>query len=336
MKTTIAIIGDGAMATVCSRILAENGCQVRLWSAFAENVAAMRATGENAKFLPGVRLPEGLTLTTDPAEAIAGADLAVSAVPCQYIRGVWARFRPLCDKRLRICSVAKGIENKTLWRPTQILSETLTGQAESDWPIAVLSGPSIAHEVACGQPATVVAASLDIQLAADVQRLFSTPYFRVYTNNDVIGVELAGATKNVIAIAAGILDGLAAGDNAKAALVTRGLVEITRLGVALGGKKETFTGLAGLGDLVTTCVSPHGRNRSLGQAIGQGKTLAQAQSATASVVEGVATTLSVVELAQKAGIEMPITEAVHAVLFQGQPPRRAIAKLMSRPPKPEA
>jgi glycerol-3-phosphate dehydrogenase (NAD(P)+) len=199
-----------------------------------------------------------------------------------------------------------------------------------------LSGPCIAHEVARGLPATAVAACPDIALARQVQKAFTAPYFRVYTNADVIGVELAGATKNVIAIAAGVLDGLKAGDNAKAALLTRGLVEITRLGLALGGRAETFSGLAGLGDLVTTCVSPHGRNRSLGQAIGQGQNLQQAQAAIQGVVEGVATTKSVLELARSQGVEMPIAKAVGDVLFANLSPRKAILELMSRPPKSES
>jgi glycerol-3-phosphate dehydrogenase (NAD(P)+) len=235
---------------------------------------------------------------------------------------------------LPICSVAKGIENHTLLTPTRVLRDVLDA-GETRRPIAALSGPSIAPEVARKLPATVTVASDDAAFARRVQRMFNRPYFRVYTNPDLIGVEIAGATKNVIAIAAGILDGLGTGDNAKAALLTRGLSEITRLGVALGARAETFAGLAGFGDLVTTCISPIGRNRSFGEAVGRGKTVADALGATESVVEGVATTASVVELAAKVGVDMPITRAVHAVLLGHRNPAQAIAELMARPLKQE-
>jgi len=335
MGELIAIIGDGAMATVCAKLLTANGHPVRLWSAFALQAEQLAAERENRRFLPGVAIPEAVQITADDAEAFAGAAWAVSAVPTQFIRGVWARLKGRYPAGLPICSVAKGIENDTLLRPTQVLAEVLTGSADSAGPLAAISGPCIAPEVAAGQPTTVVAASTQPQLARRVQQLFTAPSLRVYTNADLLGVEIAAATKNVIAIAAGILDGLAAGDNAKAALLTRGLAEITRLGVAMGGRRETFAGLAGLGDLVTTCVSPHGRNRSLGEAIGKGKTLAEALAATASVVEGVATTTSVLALASRHGVEMPITRAVGEVLFAGKAPREAIADLMTRTPKAE-
>jgi len=335
MSATIAIIGDGAMGTLCAKILSGKGCQVRLWSAFPAQAAELAALRENRRFLPGVPIPEALEVTTDAERAFADAELAVSAVPTQFVRGVWAGLAGQVPRDLPVCSVTKGIENGTLLRPTQVLADVLTGSPSGDWPMAALSGPSIAHEVARELPATVVAASEDEALARRVQQLFTTRYFRVYTNTDVLGVEAAGASKNVVAIAAGILDGIRAGDNAKAALLTRGLVEITRLGQALGGRRETFAGLAGLGDLVTTCVSPHGRNRLLGEAIGRGKTLRQAQAATVSVVEGVATTVSVLALAVRHGVEMPITQAVHAVLFEGRSPQDAIDRLMSRRPKGE-
>ncbi len=335
MGEVIAIIGDGAMATLCAKLLAEKGRAVRLWSAFPEQAAELSAHRENRRFLPGVPLPEAVEITSDEADALSGAELAVSAVPTQFTRAVWQRLKDRCPAGLGICSVAKGIENATLLRPTQVLAEVLTGSPAGPWPLAALSGPSIAREVAAGLPATVAAASHDRELAGRIQQLFTTPYFRVYTNSDLLGVEVAAATKNVVAIAAGILDGLAAGDNAKAALLTRGLVEITRLGTSMGGRRETFAGLAGLGDLVTTCVSPHGRNRTLGEAIGRGKTLAEAQAATESVVEGVATTRSVLALADRHGVEMPITLAVAEVLFEGKDPRRAITDLMTRTPKAE-
>jgi glycerol-3-phosphate dehydrogenase (NAD(P)+) len=334
MGERISVIGDGAMGTICAVMLAENGCDVCLWSAFAEAAERIARDRENRRFLPGRPLPGGVRVTGDDAEALAGAALAVSAVPTQFARGVWQRLAPHCPAELPICSVTKGIENGTLLRPTQILRDVLDDGAEGR-AVAALSGPSIAPEVARELPATVVVAATDPALAERVQQAVSRPYFRVYTNADLVGVEIAGATKNVIAIAAGILDGLGAGDNAKAALVSRGLREITRLGLACGAAAETFAGLAGVGDLVTTCISPVGRNRSFGEAVGRGRSVAAALAATDAVVEGVATTASVVELARRRNVEMPITEAAHAVLFESCPPREAIAQLMARPLKAE-
>ena len=334
MDASIAIIGDGAMGTVCAIMLAENGHGARLWSAFPEDAEKIAADRENKRFLPGRHLPDAIVVTGDDAEAMGGVELTISAVPTQYMRGVWTRLKPHCPHDMPICSVAKGIERGTLLRPTQILSDVLDGDSESRRRVAALSGPSIAPEVAAGLPATVTVASADADLAERVQTLLNRPYFRVYTNTDLIGVEIAGATKNVIAIAAGILDGLAAGDNAKAALLTRGLVEITRLGEALGAQASTFAGLAGVGDLVTTCISPVGRNRTFGEAIGRGKTVQEALGAVNSVVEGAATTAAVVELARKCNVEMPITEAINTVLG-GRDPAEAINELMTRPLKPE-
>lgn len=326
------MIGDGAWATVCGIMLAENGLAVRLWSPFAQAAEAMRQAGENAKYLPGHKLPAGLEVTGRDEEALADVRVVVSAIPTQFIRPVWQRLGGYFKAGLPVCSVAKGIENKTLMRPTQIIQDVLGAKVGA---VATLSGPSIAPEVANQLPATVTIASEDREFAQRMQEAISRPYFRAYTNNDVVGVEVAGATKNVIAIAAGILDGLKAGDNAKAALLTRGLVEITRLGIALGAKQETFSGLAGMGDLVTTCISPMGRNRSFGEAIGQGKTVEQALAEAHGVVEGLATTASVVELTAKVGVEMPLTQSIHAVLFEGQRPRQAIRELMKRPLKSE-
>lgn len=335
MVKVITVVGDGAMGTVCAKMLAEKGRSVRLWSAFEENAAILRSTRLNERFLPGVALPAEVEITTDPQAAFVETEMAISAVPTQFTREVWGQLKHHCPLELPICSAAKGIENDTLLRPTQILTDVLTGSPEGARPMVALSGPNIAAELARQLPATAVAASADRALAGDVQALFTTTYFRVYTNTDIIGVEIAAATKNIIAIAAGILDGLRAGDNAKAALLTRGLAEITRLGIALGGRRETFAGLAGLGDLVTTCISPHGRNRTFGEAVGKGKTPQDALAATESVVEGVATTKSVLELARKHGVEMPITQAVYTVLFEGRQPQQAIGNLMSRPLKAE-
>ncbi len=322
------------MGTVCAIILAENGCDVRLWSAFADAAEELRRTRENRRFLPGHKLPENVEVTGDDAAAFGGADIIISAVPTQFIRDVWQRLRPHYTTAAPICSVAKGIENRTLLRPTQVIGDVLSENPPAD--LAALSGPSIAPEVADRLPATVTVAGVSEEFAEQIQRLMSCAHFRVYTNPDITGVEIAGATKNVIAIAAGILDGLEAGCNAKAALLTRGLAEIRRLGVAMGARSETFYGLAGAGDLVTTCISPVGRNRSFGEAVGRGTPPADALAATDSVVEGVATTRSVMALAEEHKVEMPITAAVHDVLFAGKPPAGAIEDLMSRPLKAEA
>jgi glycerol-3-phosphate dehydrogenase (NAD(P)+) len=341
MPESVTILGDGAMATVCSILLTQGGHRVTLWGAFEESIERLLQNRENRRLLPGARIPAGVRLTANDADCFQDCTLALSAVPTQYMRGVWERVGRYLPKGIPIVSVAKGIENQTLLRPTQIIADVLGGKKSvqagptCDWPLAVLSGPNIAAELAKYLPATSVAASDDPAIAQRVQAIFSTEWFRVYTNTDVLGVELAGATKNVIALAAGILDGLAAGSNAKAALVTRGLVEITRLGVAMGALEVTFQGLAGLGDLITTCISPQGRNRSVGEQIGKGRKLEEILGDMSSVAEGVATTRSVRELARRYHVEMPITEAVHAVLFEGKDVLSALSELMSRDPKPE-
>ncbi len=326
----VAIIGDGQMATVCGVMLADRGTHVRLWGAFRDNIEAMKATRENKRYLPGLRIPDRVSFTTDPDAVFQGAEMALSAVPCQFLRGVWQTLEPHFPKGLPVVSVSKGIENETLLRPTQIITDVV-----GPTPIATLSGPSIAAELANCLPATVVAASEDESLARRVQAAFSCQWFRVYTNTDILGVELAGATKNIIALAAGIVDGLKAGDNAKAALLTRGLVEIQRLGLAMGARAETFAGLAGLGDLVTTCTSPVGRNRTAGEQIGQGSSAAEVIAATPSVIEGIPTTQSVHQLAERHRVEMPITEAVYKVLCEGAEVIATISELMSRSLKGE-
>lgn len=330
MIEQVAVIGDGQMATVCSVMLADRGVSVRMWGQSNENIVALKVTRENKRHLPGLRIPERVSFSTDPAAVFAGAELVVSAVPCQYLRGVWTRIGHACPRGVPVASVSKGIENDTLLRPTQIIQDVVTNA-----PVVALSGPSIAHELAHCLPATVVAASEDIELAKLVQQTFSCQWFRVYTNTDLLGVELAGATKNVIAIAAGIVDGLNAGDNAKAALLTRGLVEITRLGVAMGARPETFAGLAGMGDLVTTCISPVGRNRSAGELIGKGKSVHEVIASTPSVIEGIPTTKSVYQLARRYNVQMPITEAIHGVLFEGREVIATLGELMSRSLKGE-
>ncbi len=326
----ITIVGDGAMSAVCASLLCEKGFAVKMWGYDAVQLAQIAAAHENIKFLPGYKLPQSLQYEPDDSAIFKNADVVISAVPCQFMRGVWQRLKKYFNSDIPIVSVTKGIENHTLLRPSEILQDVL-----GDVKICVLSGPTIADELMRRLPATATAASENEKLACLVQEIFTTPWFRVYTNADVRGVELAGAMKNVIAIAAGIIDGVNAGNNTKAALLARGLAEITRLGVALGADVHTFAGLSGLGDLVTTCISPAGRNRSFGERIGKGITAEQALAATASVVEGVATCTSVIELAGKYNVDMPITQAVYSVLFRGVSVRQAIQNLMMRTPKPE-
>jgi glycerol-3-phosphate dehydrogenase (NAD(P)+) len=344
MPEQVTILGDGAMATVCSILLTTGGHGVTMWGAFEESIERLLQDREQRRLLPGVKVPAGVRLTANDDDCFAGTTMILSAIPTQYMRSVWQRLRPRVPRDVPIVSVAKGIENGTLLRPTQVVADVLGGMPAGsrggqgpvcDWPLAALSGPNIAGELARYLPGTAVAACRDPSVSQRAQAAFSTQWFRVYTNDDVVGVELAGATKNVVAIAAGILDGLAAGNNAKSALVTRGLVEISRLGVAMGAKAETFGGLAGLGDLITTCVSPEGRNRSVGERIGKGQKLADVLAKMDSVAEGVPTTKSVMELARRYDVEMPITEAVYAVLFQDLDVLHALSRLMTRDPKPE-
>ena len=353
----ISIIGDGAMATVMALLLCEKNISVRMWGYDHRQLKQIGSAGENIKFLPGYKLPVALIFEPDDERIMAGADLIVSAVPCQFVRRVFKRLKDYVPEGVPIVSTAKGIENDTLLRPTQILADVLAekratsdenratlvrrsfsegGSIEHREPrFAVLSGPTIADELARQLPATACAAAGDEQLAKDIQRTFNCSWLRVYTNTDIVGVELAAACKNTIAIAAGIIDGTGAGDNAKAALLCRGLAEITRLGVACGARPQTFAGLTGLGDLVTTCISPKGRNRSFGERIGKGQTVEAAQRATESVIEGIATCKSVIALAERYNVEMPITQAVYEVLFEDKPVQTAIAELMSRRLKAE-
>jgi glycerol-3-phosphate dehydrogenase (NAD(P)+) len=342
MAEHVTILGDGAMATVCSILLTQGGHEVTMWGAFEESIDRLLQDREQRRLLPGVKVPPTVRLTANDRDCFEGTTLILSAIPTQYMRGVWERLKPhLPGSDVPVVSVAKGVETESLLRPTQVIADVLGGRRPGDdgptcdRPLAALSGPNIAAELARYLPGTAVAASCHEDVARRVQATFSTEWFRVYTNADVTGVELAGATKNVIAIAAGILDGLAAGNNAKAALVTRGLVEITRLGVAMGAQEATFHGLAGLGDLITTCVSPEGRNRTVGEQIGKGRKLDEVLGKMESVAEGVPTTRAVVRLARKFGVEMPITEAVHAVLFEGKDVINALTELMTRDPKPE-
>ena len=333
----ITLLGDGAMATVCAMLLDSNGQNVRIWGPFPEHIEQIRQTRLNARYLPDFPLPAGLDFIADDATALHDTHLIVTAIPTQYMRGVWERLAPHIPDGASVVSVAKGIENDTLLRPTQIVTDVMTkaGRPDTLGPVAALSGPSIAKELARCLPATVCVASEDDNFARSLQALFTTQWFRVYTNPDPLGVEIAGATKNVIALAAGIIDGLQAGYNAKSALLSRGLAEITRLGLAMGAQAETFFGITGVGDLATTCFSPEGRNRTAGEMLGKGTKLETVLENIAGIVEGVPTTRSVMQLAKQHNVEMPITAAVHEVLFSGMDPIEAISRLMTREPKEE-
>jgi len=339
MPKHITIIGNGSMATVCALLLESDGKQVTIWGASPDHVAELIQTRENRRYLPGYRIAESIRLTADDQQAFDQADLIVSAIPTQFIRSVWQRLARHVPPNVPIASVSKGIENDTLLRPTQVIADVLNQSSDDPdkpaSPLAAISGPSIADELARCLPATVCVASDNESLAVSLQKTFTTHWFRVYTNADLLGVELAAAMKNVIALAAGILDGLQAGNNAKSALLSRGLAEITRLGVAMGARQETFFGIAGVGDLATTCFSPTGRNRTCGELLGKGKKLDDVLQSMPGIVEGVPTTKSVIALAEKYRVEMPINQAVYQVLFKGLDPIEGISQLMSRKLKPE-
>jgi glycerol-3-phosphate dehydrogenase (NAD(P)+) len=331
MSSRVTVIGGGAMGTACAIVLSENpDQQVSLWARNPDHAAEMAETRENQRLLPGVSIPSPITITSDITTAVADSDLLVMAVPTAFLRDCLNDISPALNNDRPVVSVIKGIENETFLRPSEIIGEVLGSRA-----VVSLSGPSHAEEITRRLPATVVAASGDLALARRVQQTFTTDRFRVYTNVDIIGVELAAALKNVIAIAAGICDGLGYGDNAKSALMTRGLVEMTRFGTSLGALPETFAGLAGMGDLITTCVSPYSRNRKVGERLGAGETLDQILQSMEAVAEGVWTTRSVHELAEQQGIDMPITAEVFRVLFEGKPALEATDSLMMRPPRNE-
>ncbi len=326
----IAVVGNGAMGCVCAEVLASNGCNVVVWGHDCNEIEAIVKTGENELYLPGYKLNKAIGFTSAD-NCLACAELVVSAVPCQFVRSVWQRLAAQIPQDVPIVSVTKGIENKTLLLPTQILADVLGNSRK----YATLSGPNISDELIRKLPATACAASEDADLAAKIQLTFNTPWFRVYSNDDIIGVQLAGALKNVIAIAAGIIDGIGAGDNAKAALLSRGLAEIARLGKALGANPNTFSGLTGLGDLVTTCISPTGRNRRFGENIGKGLNTKAALAKTNSVVEGVSTCRAVVELAAKQSVDMPIVEAIYNIIEGKKSVEESISELMARELKHE-
>jgi glycerol-3-phosphate dehydrogenase (NAD(P)+) len=322
-----AVLGAGSWGTALARLLALKTDAVYLWDVIPESAAELRELRENRRYLPGVAIPPNVVVTNDLAESVRGAELVVLAVPSHAVREVGGRLKPLLPPAATIVNVAKGIETDTLLRMSQVIEDVLGATASR---LVTLSGPSHAEEVGREIPTTVVVASQSTLAAEQVQDWFMTPRFRVYTNPDLIGVELGGALKNIIALCAGISDGLGFGDNTKAALMTRGLAEMARLGVAMGANPLTFAGLAGLGDLVVTCTSPHSRNRRAGIALGQGKPLDQVLTEVGMVVEGVRTTRAAYNLARHYEVEMPITVEAYRILFEGQEPSVGVANLMLR------
>ena len=325
----IAVIGAGAWGTALSIVLGRKGSHnVRLWAYEPDLCESINALRHNNLFLPGERIPTPVLATNDLAEALHKAEIVVSVMPSHHTRHLFGAMKEHLQPEMLFVSATKGIENDSLLRMTEVIAASVPFPVR----IGALSGPSFAKEVAQGHPTAVTIASRDVELAQTVQREFSDPGFRLYTNDDVVGVELGGALKNIVAIAAGVLDGLALGHNSVAALITRGLAEITRLAVACGGRQETMAGLSGLGDLVLTCTGGLSRNRSVGVALGQGQKLdAIIAGMHGMVAEGVLTTNAAIGLARKMRVEMPITEQMHAILQEGKSPRDAIRELMSRP-----
>lgn len=328
----VCVLGAGSWGTALALVLHGRGEDVTLWSRSQGKLDGIRTAGENRTFLPGVAVPGDLKLTCDLTRAVTDAEAVVFSVPSRATAPLAKEVAGLVQQSSAPLAVltAKGFEPKSRRRLSEAVSDSLPRER-----VAVLAGPSHAEEVARRVPTTVVAASYERAAAEETQHLFSTNRFRVYTNHDIVGVETATALKNVIALAAGICDGLGFGDNAKGALLTRGLAEMSRLGVALGGDPATFAGLAGMGDLVTTCISAHSRNRSFGEAIGRGKSAEDAERASVMVVEGVGTTKIAAELAREHEIEMPITFEVESVLFRQKKPMNAMADLMTRDLKAE-
>ncbi len=328
--TRIGVLGAGSWGTTLADLLARKGHEVRLWAYEAEVVESINRRHVNELFLAGKSLDPRLVACSDPFEAVEGVPLVLSAAPSHVVRVVTAPLEPGVGQDTIIVSATKGIEAPGLCLPHEVLSETLPGR-----PVVALSGPSFAAEVHEGQPTAVVAAARDTKVAAVVQEAFSTPKFRVYSNDDLVGVELCGALKNVVAIAAGILEGLGLGNNPRAALITRGLAEMTRLGLVMGAQPMTFAGLAGMGDLILTATGGLSRNRALGMALAKGERLAEYTATHRTVAEGVNTARSATGLAERHGVELPITAQVAAILFDDKSPRQAVTDLMERTLKAE-
>ena len=327
----ISVLGAGSWGTALSLLLYNNGHEVLLWSALEDEVKMLREKREHASKLPGVKLPEEMEITSDPEKALEGPDVAVLAVPSPFTRSTSHRMAPYVKDGQIIVNVAKGIEETTLMTLTDIISEEIPNA-----DVCVLSGPSHAEEVGRGMPTTCVISAKTQKTAQYLQTIFMSPVFRVYTTPDMLGVELGGSLKNVIALAAGTADGLGYGDNTKAALITRGIAEITRLGVKMGASAETFYGLSGIGDLIVTCASVHSRNRKAGYLMGQGRTMQQAMDEVQMVVEGVYSAKAAKALAEKYQVEMPIIEEVNKVLFADKPAADAVRDLMLRDKKVES
>ncbi len=331
--TRAAVFGTGNWGTAFSLVLADAGTDTVLCGRRAEVVERIERDHQNPEYLPGIALPEAVHATTDPAAALDGADFLVLTIPAQSLRESLTRWAPLIPPQTVLVSLIKGIELGTCMRMSQVIAE-VTGAAPDR--IAVVSGPNLAPEIAERHPAASVVACADQAVAERLQKACHSPYFRPYTNTDVIGCELGGAVKNVIGLAAGIADGMGLGDNTKASLITRGLAETTRLGIAAGADPFTFSGLAGLGDLVATCASPLSRNHRFGSLLGSGRTVAEAQQEVRQTTEGVKSCESVLELARRHGVEMPLVETVVAVVHEGRSPREMLAALMARSAKSES
>jgi glycerol-3-phosphate dehydrogenase (NAD(P)+) len=330
--TRAAVFGAGSWGTTFAKVLADAGCAVTLHARRPELVTTIARTRENTDYLPGVRLPDAVRPTGDPAEALDGADVVVLAVPSQTLRENLTAWAPLLPGDASLLSLMKGVELGTTKRMSEVICE-VTGATPDR--VAALSGPNLAREIAEEQPAATVIACADTDRAEALQAACHTRYFRPYTNPDLVGCELGGAVKNVIALACGVAAGLGYGDNTRASLITRGLAETARLGMALGAEPTTFAGLAGLGDLVATCSSPLSRNRTFGEHLGQGMSVAEVQQITRQTAEGVKTCRSVLDLARAHGVDMPITEAVVRVCHEGESAARMVHEMMSREAKPE-
>ena len=329
-RAPVTVLGAGSWGTALAMPLARAGRPVRLWARDPALAASMRARRENPRYLPGATLPEGVSVTADAGEALADGHTVLVAVPSHFVDAVLTGLGERVARTAVLVTATKGLEPRHGLRMSELLARRLPGR-----PVAVLSGPSFAREVAEGRPTALVIASSDEGIAADLQRQLAGPAFRLYTNRDVVGVELGGAVKNVMAIATGLVDGLELGENARAALITRGLAEIVRLGTAAGAQPATFAGLAGLGDLVLTCTGAQSRNRALGGQIARGRSLADVEAGTPMVAEGVRTVSSVLRMARERGVTMPICEEVAAVLFEGKPVAESLASLLAREPRPE-
>ena len=319
------VIGSGGWGTALGMVLANNGNNVTIWGPFENEIQAIRETGQNAAYLPGVSIPDSLQWTADP-RAVRDTDLVVVVTPSRFFRATLETFKPHLPAGIPIVSATKGLDEQTHQRMSEVAHEVLKHN------IAILSGPSHAEEVARGVPTAVTIAG---EQATRIQQAFMGPNFRVYTSDDALGVELGGTLKNIIAVAAGILDGMGLGDNTKAALMTRGLAEISRLGVRLGAKPETFSGLSGIGDLIVTCASRHSRNRSVGERLGKGESLEQIMSEMKQVAEGIWNARAARDLALEYHVEMPITEEVCKIVEDGKDPQTALKDLMARDPRAE-